>query len=238
MLTGKRTNAILFRPTAVHKKSRTQYVASKIAVFVVDTNWQCLFRLWEDNGQEGPWTQLPHKYIISEPVVFISERVVRGQDTLIVFVLADDYQIHSTVRIGDQWSTWKPIGGPFSSKPVGVMMDDDRIFLVAVGRDCAVYSAFITHTLAARLTISPWESLGGCCVAVSVWRAGDRLYVFALSVDGGCLRKTYNGSWSDWSNLRGNFVSLSTTMGSNQIYMIAVGADSRCWQRTLPLDEQ
>ncbi len=106
-----------------------------------------------------------------------------------------------------QHSTWNQInykqayfptalGGSFTSAPVAVAVDADRLALFGLGTDYALYFKLFDTSQATTSAALPWQSLGGSFLSAPavVSTANDSLDLFAVNSDGSLVRRAWNGT--------------------------------------------
>jgi hypothetical protein len=103
---------------------------------------------------------------------------------------------------GGPWSSWEALGGQLNSAPSAVAWGCDRIDVVALGTNNAVY--WISWTATGGWT--PWGYIGGegtSAPAISSWAPG-RLDVFVRGTNGGLYHAANSGGgWTGFEHLGG-----------------------------------
>jgi hypothetical protein len=129
------------------------------------------------------------------------------------------------------WGAWESLGGVLESPPQAVAWAPNRLDIVAVGIDNAVW-----HRWWDGGAWGGWESLGGSVISpptITSW-APNRLDIFALGTDSGLYHKWWDGSaWGGWEGLGGILTSppAAASWGENRLDIFGLGQDHALWHK-------
>jgi hypothetical protein len=130
--------------------------------------------------------------------------------------------------------SWNHFGGTLASAPAAVSWGPDRLDVVAMGADGAVYHTYSTN---GGINWMAWARLGmpsGTSLtlepALASW-GPNRLDLFVRGVDNTLWHLPYTGSWGAWENLAGILTSSPTAAawGANRLDVFARGYDNELW---------
>jgi hypothetical protein len=136
-----------------------------------------------------------------------------------------------------QVADYAALGGVFTSPPVAVSMNTQRVDVFGLGTDYALYHRY----LESGTWSGAWESLGGSLMSPPAVLAnsdgtGPRLDIFALGPDQSMLQLTWSNvaGWTSWTPLGGCFTTPPVALAgpNGRIDLLGRGPDGMLYMAT------